>query len=324
MRNDRISQMPPALASVVTSAISANAYLGAEPIVTALDEGADIVITGRVADPSLFLAPAIHAFGWDNESWDLLAKGIFMGHMMECAGQLTGGYFADPPFNVVPRLAELGFPIAQIAVDGNVCFSKVAGTGGRLDEATCKEQLLYEVHNPKHYITPDVVADFSEVRFSEIATDQVSATGAKGFARPAQLKVTVAYRDGFIGEGQISYYGSTARERARLALAIVAERIELMRLPVTDLRRELIGVDAIRRSNHPISEQGATEMRIRVAGRAPTSADAGRIGNEVEALYTNGPAGGGGATKNVREVIGVVSAFVPRELIEWVISYEIT
>ena len=312
------------LAAVKDRAISANAYLGADPIVRALEAGADIVITGRVADPSLFLAPLIHVFGWGADDWNLLGKGIFIGHMMECAGQLTGGYFADPPMKTVRGLADLGFPIAEVSADGEVIFSKVAGTGGLLNAATCKEQLLYEVHDPGNYITPDVVADFSGIEFSEIDANVIRAVGAKGTSRPPQLKVTVAYRDGFIGEGQISYFGSTALSRSRMALEIVAERLESINLPVTDLRCELIGVDAILRSAQPSAIQVPVETRVRVAGRAGNAADAARIGNEVEALYTNGPAGGGGATKNVREVIGVMSVFVPRELVMPTITYEIT
>jgi hypothetical protein len=296
-------------------AISANAYLGAEPIVEALARGADVVITGRVADPSLFVAPLAHAFGWRADDWSRLAAGTVAGHLLECAGHVTGGYFADPGYKDVADLARLGFPIGEVTEDGDVTITKVHGTGGRVTARTCKEQLLYEVHDPRAYVTPDVVLDLSAVTVDEIGADRVRVRGAAGRPRPDTLKVSVGYRDSFVGEGQISYAGPGALARARLALQVVAERLRLTGVRCAETRFDLVGVDAL----HGAARSGAGaggcepyEVRARVVARTETMAEAVRVGNEVETLYTNGPAGGGGVTKTAREVVGVVSTFVPR------------
>jgi len=293
--------------------LSANAYIGAAPIVEALGAGADVVITGRAADPSLFLAPLVHELGWAMDDWTRLGRGTLVGHLLECAGQVTGGYFADPGYKDVAGLARLGFPLAEVDDDGTAVITKVAGSGGRVSEATCKEQLLYEIHDPARYLTPDVVADFSAVEVREAAPDRVRVSGATGRARPDTLKVSVGYRDGFVGEGQISYAGPGAVARARLALDVVAERLKLAGVTLRDARFELVGVEALHGPALAASAPEPWEVRARVAARVATLADAVRIGNEVEALYTNGPAGGGGAWKTAREVVAVASAFVPRE-----------
>ncbi|WP_322077515.1 acyclic terpene utilization AtuA family protein [Burkholderia cepacia] len=292
--------------------VSANAYLGAAPIVDALVAGADVVLTGRVADPSLFAAPLIHAFGWRMDDWDTLGAATVVGHLLECAGQVTGGYFADPGYKDVPNLARLGFPIGEVAADGSVVITKVPHAGGRVSAATCKEQLLYEIHDPARYLQPDVVADFTHVTVAEEAADRVRVTGGRGTARPDTLKVSVAYVDGWIGEGQISYGGPGALERARLALGIVRERLALTGVAATELRFDLIGVDALYGDATPAVRGEPAEVRVRVAGRAASAGEAARIGNEVETLYTNGPAGGGGAFKSTREVIAVQSVLLPR------------
>ncbi|KVK98426.1 acyclic terpene utilization AtuA family protein [Burkholderia cepacia] len=292
--------------------VSANAYLGAAPIVDALAAGADVVLTGRVADPSLFAAPLIHAFGWRMDDWDTLGAATVVGHLLECAGQVTGGYFADPGYKDVPNLARLGFPIGEVAADGSVVITKVPHAGGRVSAATCKEQLLYEIHDPARYLQPDVVADFTQVTVAEEATDRVRVTGGRGTARPDTLKVSVAYVDGWIGEGQISYGGPGALERARLALGIVRERLASTGVAATELRFDLIGVDALYGDATPAVRGEPAEVRVRVAGRAASAGEAARIGNEVETLYTNGPAGGGGAFKSTREVIAVQSVLLPR------------
>ncbi|WGY69676.1 DUF1446 domain-containing protein [Burkholderia cepacia] len=292
--------------------VSANAYLGAAPIVDALAAGADVVLTGRVADPSLFAAPLIHAFGWRMDDWDTLGAATVVGHLLECAGQVTGGYFADPGYKDVPNLARLGFPIGEVAADGSVVITKVPHAGGRVSAATCKEQLLYEIHDPARYLQPDVVADFTRVAVAEEATDRVRVTGGRGTTRPDTLKVSVAYVDGYIGEGQISYGGPGALARARLALDIVRERLALTGVAATEWRFDLIGVDSLYGDATPPVRGEPAEVRVRVAGRAASAAEAARIGNEVETLYTNGPAGGGGAFKSTREVIAVQSVLLPR------------
>ncbi|SFM49113.1 acyclic terpene utilization AtuA family protein [Methylobacterium pseudosasicola] len=300
-------------ASLGNRIVSANAYLGAAPIVAALADGADVVVTGRVGDPALFLAPIVHEFGWALDDWKRLGRGTLVGHLLECAGQITGGYFADPGCKDVPGLARLGFPIGIVAEDGTVEITKVEGSGGRISLATCKEQLLYEVHDPARYLQPDVVGDFSEVEMEQIGPDRVRATGATGSPATGLLKVSVGYVDSYIGEGQISYAGAGALDRGRLALEVVRERLAFTRVALTELRCDLIGVDAL----HGAALSGGREpyeVRLRVAGRTETLAEAVRIGNEVETLYTNGPAGGGGAWKSAREVVAVQSVLVPATL----------
>lgn len=289
--------------------ISANAYLGVEAMLPALRSDADIIITGRVADPSLFLAPIVHHFGWRLDDWERLGQGTVVGHLMECGGQVTGGYFADPGKKDVPALAHLGFPIAEVEADGSAVLSKVAGTGGCIDVRTVTEQLLYECSNPSAYLTPDVVADFSAVSLMQTGPDRVRVSGGRGRPRTPDLKVSIGYQAGFRGEGEISYAGENAFARAQLAGQITDERL---REDFPDLRIDHIGVASVHRTDFghaPIPY----EVRMRAAALAPTRAAAERIGEEVEALYTNGPAGGGGARKFVSEVIGILSCLLPRE-----------
>ncbi len=301
------------LAALGNTIISANAYIGVEGIVAALAQGADVVITGRVADPALFLAPLVHEFGWAMNDWDLLGKGTLVGHLLECAGQVTGGYFADPGYRDVPNLARLGFPLAEVSSDGSAVITKVAGSGGCVTVATCASQLLYEIENPAAYLQPDVVADFSNVTLTQIGPDRVQVGGAAGQKRPDKLKVTVGHRDGFIGEGQISYAGLGAQARGQLALDVLKERLAGMK--ALDSRFELIGVNAI---HGPALAEGYTpyEVRARVAMRVATRLEAEHVAHEVEAMYLNGPASGGGVTQSVREVIAAASVLIPREWVQ--------
>jgi Acyclic terpene utilisation family protein AtuA len=294
--------------------LSANAYLGAEPMAEALTGGADIVITGRASDPALFLAPMIHAFGWAMDDWNLLGQGTVAGHLLECAGQITGGYFADPGYKDIPDLARLGFPIGEVGEDGSLVITKVAGSGGTVTAQTCKEQLLYEVHDPTQYIQPDVVADFSQVKVEEMARDRVRVHGGRGSKRTGTLKVSVGYVDSYIGEGQISYAGPGALARGRLALEIVRERLKLTGVAASELRFDLIGVDSLHGAELSAHANEPYEVRVRVAGRTENLREAIRIGNEVETLYTNGPAAGGGVFKSARDVVAVASVLLPRAL----------
>ncbi|MFZ4479882.1 MAG: acyclic terpene utilization AtuA family protein [Rhodoferax sp.] len=308
-----------ALHSLGDSVLSANAYIGAEALVSALRLGADVVMTGRVADPALFLAPLIHEFDWSMTDWQKMGQGTVVGHLLECAGQITGGYFADPGYRDVPDLARLGFPIAQVSADGSAVIAKVQGSGGCVTTATCAAQLLYEIENPASYLQPDVVADFSAVTLTPVGPDRVRIDGANGRPRPATLKVTVGYRDGFIGEGQISYAGLGAEKRGRLALDVLRQRLQSPDIDALDSRYELIGVDSIH--GHTLSDgYQPYEVRARVAMRVATRKEAEKVANEVEAMYLNGPAGGGGVVKTVREVIAAVSTLVPRELVQTTVT----
>lgn len=296
--------------------ISANAYLGVEAIVPCLQKGCNVIITGRVADPALFLAPIVHEFGWASDDWARLGAGTAIGHLMECAGQVTGGFFADPGYKDVPDLSRLGFPIAEAAQDGTAVITKVKGSGGLVSRRTCKEQLLYEIHDPAAYFTPDVTADFSRVEFIEDGVDRVMVRGAAGGPRPEMLKVSLGIQEGYIGEGEISFAGQGAYERARLAAKIVSDRLKMRAVPVSDIRIEIIGYDAIL---GPIAERDFArplDARLRVAVKADDLRSAATAGEEVEALYLNGPTGAAGARKSVRPVIAVYSSTIERERID--------
>lgn len=294
--------------------ISANAYLGADALLPALQAGADVVITGRVADPALFLAPLMHHFGWQADDWQRMGQGIVVGHLLECAAQVSGGYIADPGFLDVAGLAEVGFPLAEVRADGMAVITKLDGTGGRVDRLTCTAQLLYELEDPSRYLQPDVVADFSGVRLVDDGADRVRVEGANGQPRPEALKVTLGYRDGYIGEGQISYAGPGARARGELALAILERRLKRLGLDALEHRAELIGVNAM---HGPAlgADREPYEVRVRLAMRAATRDQAEQVGREVEAMYLNGPAGGGGVTQSVREVVAAASALIPRDAV---------
>jgi hypothetical protein len=318
-----IEETGAAVADIGNRVVSANAYIGAQPIAEALANGADIVITGRAADPSLFVGPLIHEFGWTMRDWHRLGQATLIGHLLECAGQVTGGYFADPGYKDVPDLARLGFPVGEVGEDGSVVITKVAGSGGRVTPATCKEQILYEIHDPARYLTPDVIADFSRITVEEIGSDRVRVQGASGSPRPETLKVSIGTIEGFVGEGQISYAGPGARARGELALAIVKERLKLTGVSTSELRFDLIGVNSLHGDR--LSGNGGHhepyEVRVRVVGRTDNLDEAVRIGNEVETLYTNGPAGGGGVTKSAREVVGILSTYIPRDLVRPTVHY---
>jgi hypothetical protein len=289
--------------------VSANAYLGAAALLPALQTGADIVITGRVADPSLFVAPMAHEYGWQLDDFERLARGTSIGHLLECAGQLCGGYYAEPGRKDVPDMAHLGFPYADVDADANATLGKAEGTGGCITLATAKEQLLYEVTDPFGYVTPDVVADFSTVTLRETGPNRVDVRGATSKGRPPKLKVSVGYLAGYVGEGEISYGGANAMDRARLAGEIIRQRLGK---EFPEMRIDLIGSTSLHGRSFD-SRERPYEIRLRVAARAPTPERAMLVGEEVEALYTNGPAGGGGTRKYVQEQIGIVSTLIERE-----------
>ncbi|MCF8479592.1 MAG: DUF1446 domain-containing protein [Rhodospirillum sp.] len=308
----RVIETGALLAETSGTILSANAYLGAAPIVAALETGADVVITGRAADPALFLAPLIHTFGWAMDDWTRLGRGTLVGHLLECAGQITGGYFADPGHKDVPDLARLGMPIGVVSENGEVVITKTQGSGGLVTPATCKEQLLYEIHDPARYLQPDVVADFSGVRVETEGPDRVRLSGAGGAPRTGKLKVSVGLVEGCVGEGQISYAGPGAVARGRLALEILRERMDLLSIPCSEVRGDLIGLDSVLGTPRPAWED-PFEVRVRFAARTNSLEDARRVAREVDALYLNGPAGGGGVVHGAREVIGILSVLIPED-----------
>lgn len=305
--------------------ISSNVYLGCEGILEALQNKADIIITGRVSDPALSIGPLVHEFGWNvDENPVQMGQSVLVGHLLECGGQVTGGYYADPGYKDVPGLHILGFPIIEIDETGDFTVSKVEGSGGMVTEDTCKEQMIYEIHDPARYMTPDAIADFSNVKFIQEGKDCVKAVGAIAKGKPETLKVSIGYKDCFIGEGEISYGGTNSIARAELAAEIVQKRLELIGAEIEESRIDFIGFNSLYRNK--ISEQmkpdSFPEIRLRVSGRTKKREDAQLIGNEVEALYTNGPAGGAGAEKKVSEVVSICSIFVPRDSVDVKVSYE--
>jgi hypothetical protein len=310
----------PLLASAIGSEVdalkivSANAYLGAEAIADALLAGAEIVVCGRVADPSLTVGPALAHFGWARDDWDRLARATMAGHLLECGTQVSGGYYVDPGYKDIPGLATLGYPIAEIDANGDCVITKPPGTGGRIDEHTVKEQLLYEVHDPAAYLTPDVVADISMATVQQLGADRVQLCGVRGHARPASLKVNVCHENGWLAEGEISYAGPRAEARARLAAEVLRERLH----GLGPLRIDLIGVSSVLGDDAgrwlAAQETGrARDVRLRVALNHTERKAAERLGREVNALYTCGPAGGGGVRTALRPRLGTVSCLVPRE-----------
>ena len=292
--------------------VAANAYQGAEGIVAALRAGAQIVVAGRVADPSLAVGPIVAHYGWSWDDWSRLGKAVVVGHLLECGAQVTGGYYADPGYKDVPDLDNVGYPIAQVMDSGDCIIFKSQGTGGCVNEHTVKEQILYEMHDPAAYVSPDAVADITQLVVKEIGPDRVQVTGATGHPRPDNLKVNVYYDGGWLAEGEISYSGVRAEARARMAGEILRKRLSQLHL-----RIDLIGVVSVfadddGRLLSTLADAGARDVRLRVAANHDDPLQAEQLVREVNALYTCGPAGGGGVRAGVRKRLSMKSCFIPR------------
>jgi hypothetical protein len=293
---------PGTIAAVGRPVVGMNAYLGTDAILPALEAGADVIIGGRLADPSMFLAPLIHHFGWRSD--DLLGAGTLVGHLLECGMQVTGGYFADPGIKDVPSLAQCGYPIAEVAADGSATITKLPDTGGRVSEATVKEQLMYEVHDPAAYLTPDVTADFSQVRIQADGDDRVRVSHASGRQRPKQLKVTVGFDAGFLAE---------AGARGRQARDIVIERLTKILDPQSSLRVDLIGASSLFATAGHADFEGE-DVRLHAALRTTSRDEAELMLWEVESLLCCGPAGGGGFRGAITAAVMTKSVLIDRQL----------
>ena len=300
--------------------VSANVYLGAQEIAEALMAGAQVVVTGRVADPALTVGPLMAYFKKDWTDWGFLGAATMAGHLLECGSQVTGGYFADPGIKDVPGLAHLGFPIIEFDEQGNICVTKPSNSGGLVNCMTVTEQLLYELHDPANYLTPDVIADITQVQINDFGDNRVGLTGVKGHSRPTTLKANVCIDGGWLAEAEISYAGFNAYARAQLAAQIIRERLSDF-----DLRIDFIGSSSVFVSDSGegprfTSTEGFEDIRMRVATAHHERSQAQRVCREVTALYTCGPAGGGGVRTSLKPRLNTLVCFIPRELIH--ASYE--
>ena len=319
-----------ALLRGASAVVAANAYLGAAGIAAALDDGADIVVTGRVADPALALGPLAHAFGWAWGDWDRLAAGTLAGHLLECGSQVSGGYFADPGVKDVPGMDRIGYPIAEIEADGAFVVTKPAGTGGLVDRRTVTEQVLYEIHDPAAYLTPDVVLDLTGVEVEEVGPDRVRVSGARGHPRPATLKATVCVEGGVLGEAEISYAGPNAAARARLAIETIRARMA-RRAPDLLVRADAIGLVSILGDAAGACLAAAWDgagwsggefhdVRVRFAAQSPDPAPVELLLDEVEALLCAGPAGGAGVRRRLTPRLASASCLVERDRVHSSVS----
>lgn len=302
------------------SLIAANAYLGAAPIVKALELGVDIVLVGRTTDAALVLGPLIHEFGWSSENYDLLAAGTVAGHLLECGAQVTGGYFADPGFKDVPDLHMVGFPVAKVKRTGEVELTKANNTGGVVNRQTVIEQLLYEVHDPFNYLTPDVIVDYSKLTVEQLGENVVRISGAIGRAPTSTLKATLSVDGGWLGEAEISYAGPNALARAELAVSVISERCRGLGIN-EPCRIEIIGTGSVLdddgSSRYRLSTlDSAGEYRVRAAIRSAKKEVAQSVADEVLALFCCGPAGGGGVRQSVTRQVSTASILIDRTEIE--------
>jgi hypothetical protein len=271
-----------------------------------------------VADPSLVLGPLVHAFGWGWTDWQRLAAGTLAGHLLECGAQVTGGYFADPGVKEVPALSEIGYPIAEVSSEGAVVVTKPRSTGGIVDRRTVTEQILYEVHDPAAYLTPDVILDISDVELGEDGRDRIRVTGARGHPQPDRLKATVLVASGVLGEAEISYAGPNALARAWLAADIVITRLQ-SRAPELEVRVDAIGLDSTfgtLSAEASLAAPAPAEIRLRFAAQHQNRGQVELLLDEVEALYCAGPAGGGGVRRHLTPRLASASCLIERERVE--------
>jgi hypothetical protein len=267
------------------SALFANAYLGARPVVEALDAGAHIVVTGRVADASLFLAPLVHEMGWGWEDWDRLAAGVTLGHLLECSGQVTGGNYSGPWWEN-PDPHRVAFPLAEAEADGSFVVTKPPGTGGMVTFDTVREQLMYEVHDPRAYLNPDVTADFAAVAVDDLGDDRVRVSGARGGPAPESYKALVCTPAGWAGEARLGYSWPDAEAKARSALSFIRARAESAGVEVEEWHEEYFGAGAYFGG---VDDLDPPEVVARLAWRAATPEAAAKVSREIGVLGLSGP-----------------------------------
>jgi hypothetical protein len=305
------------LSAIRGKILSANAYLGAAPLVEALATGADVVIAGRSTDTALTLAPMAHRFFWAWDDWNRLASGVIAGHIIECGAQSTGGNcIAD--WQTIPDFANIGYPIVEAEPDGTFVVTKHHGTGGRVSLETVKEQLLYELGDPKNYITPDCVADFTSIRLSGDGENRVRVTGIQGRPRTPMLKVSISYLHGWKAVGTLVYSAPQAVEKAEAAGRIVRERLEQLGLKFEQVHTELFGYNACHGPAAP-ANPNPPEVMLRIGVRGQDRASVDRFTRELIPLVLSGPptaTGFGDGRPAVREVVAYWPALIPREVIQ--------
>lgn len=320
------------LASVRERLVFANAYLGAAPIAQALAQGADIVLTGRVADAALSLGPLVHHFGWplapvDQAGWDRLAQGIAVGHLLECSGQGSGGNFGSARvWQQVPDLGHIGYPIAEVAEDGSAVITKAEGTGGRINVHTLRQQLLYEVHDPRAYLTPDVVLDMSTLVMEEVGRDRLRIAGATGRPPPSTLKVVAGYTDGWLGEATVGFCWPDAMAKARAVVESVKVQLAERRLAHEALQVEFIGHDTFlgpHANGADVDE--ANEVWLRLALRCADRRAADAFPRLFPWMALSGPPfmGGFRGVQPARQLLGLWPAAVRREHIDTNVRIEL-
>ena len=301
------------IAAIRDRIVSANVYLGAFPIVEALRQGAQIIITGRTTDTGLTLAPMIHEFGWAKDDWDLLAAGTVAGHILECGGQSSGGNFLGD-WKSVPDLAHIGFPIAEAHPDGTVYITKHENTGGLVSEATVKEQLLYEIGDPTEYITPDCVADFTSIRLKQDGDNRVRVYDVKGRPDTPFYKVSASYHDGYSAFGTLTYAWPEALAKAQAADRILRIRLEDLGLEFDEIRSEFVGHDSgFGPLAHECEEMNEVVLRVGVRGKNRDHVV--RFGQELAPLILTGPpsvTGFAGGRPKPSDVIAYWPALIPK------------
>jgi hypothetical protein len=309
-----------ALAGVRSGMLFANAYLGAQPIVRALECGADIVLTGRVADAALSLAPLVHELGWRWDDWDRLAQGLTVGHLLECSGQGSGGNFGSAEeWARIPDYAHIGYPIAEVSADGAALFTKAPGTGGRISFDTLRQQLLYEVHNPHAYYSPDVVLDMGTLKFDDQGGDRVRVTGASGAARPAKLKIVGGFHDGWMGTGMIGFSWPQAYAKCATAAETIRTLVAERGWPVEETNVEYIGYDSLLGAQaDPTYRDQLNECFLRMTIRTRERKVADAFGRLFPWLGLSGPpyVGSMKGVQGAKELLGIWPTLARRELIE--------
>jgi Acyclic terpene utilisation family protein AtuA len=294
--------------------LSANAYIGAFPLAEALDTGADVVIAGRSTDTALTLAPMVHKFKWKPDDWDKLAAGTIAGHIIECGAQCSGGN-CQVDWQDIPGMADIGYPIVEAEPDGSFTVTKHASAGGRVHSDTVKEQLLYELGDPKRYMTPDCTADFTSVELADVDSDRVRVAGIRGGPRPPTLKLSISYTNGWKAIGTLVYSWPQAVQKARAADRIVRERLATAGLSFEEIYTEFFGLNACHGSAAPPNpDPPEIQLRIGVRGQDRKAVD--RFTRELIPLVLNGPPGATGFGEGrppVREIVAYWSALIPRE-----------